>query len=337
VFIIADYFVLFILRKFNKPINNYFIMNKKVGIVLPLFNGKKYISESIDSLLGQKYKNFIIVVVDDGSTDKSFEDLQKKYKGEIKIIKNTINGKTTKINPKGKIILIRQKNKHISGARNTGLKILFKIGCDYYTLQDHDDIALKNKLSDLVSYLEKNPSIGLVHAKARDIDSKGKIIKNGPYQKYFQPLWKKAKEKKFKKGDLYDIGYISNQTIMFRKKVIEKLGVNNLYPEKLKYTEDWVFNNKVERAGFKIGFLDKYVSKYRLHQENTTGLIKETKTVNQLIKNVKNEQDIGEKLRLFHLLEMKLGREKLIENKELWHELGKAVEKLRKEYINPKI
>ncbi len=297
--------------------DNYFIMKKKVGIVLPLFNGKKYISKSIDSLLGQKYKNFIIVVVDDGSTDKSFEYLQKKYKSEIKLIKNTISKKATNINPKGRLILIRQKNKHISGATNTGLKILFKMGCDYYTLQDQDDIALKNKLYDLVSYLEKHPSIGFVHAKAKDIDSKGKIIKNGPYQKYFQPLWKKASKNQFKKGDLYDIGYISNQTIMFRKKVIEKLGLNNLYPEKLTYTQDWVFNNKVERSGFKIGFLDKYVSKYRLHQENATGLIKETKTINQLIKKVKTEQNIGEKLRLFHLLEMKIGKEKLMANQEL--------------------
>lgn len=54
-----------------------------ISIIIPTFNSKQYISQAIQSILNQSYKNYEIIVVDDGSTDGTYEEL-KKYKNNIK-------------------------------------------------------------------------------------------------------------------------------------------------------------------------------------------------------------------------------------------------------------
>lgn len=74
----------------------------KVSVVIPTYNGVKYVTEAIDSILNQTYKDFEIIVVDDGSSDKTI-DVLKSY--------------GTKIN------WISQKHSGVSAARNTGMHL----------------------------------------------------------------------------------------------------------------------------------------------------------------------------------------------------------------------
>lgn len=68
-------------------------MNEKmITIVVPIFNGEKYIEESINSILNQKYKNFEILIVNDGSTDDTQKLLEQLYATNRKVkIVNTEN------------------------------------------------------------------------------------------------------------------------------------------------------------------------------------------------------------------------------------------------------
>ena len=61
-----------------------------VSIIIPVYNGQEYIKEAIDSALGQTYKNIEIIVINDGSTDKT-EEIVKQYGNKIRYFKK-VNG-----------------------------------------------------------------------------------------------------------------------------------------------------------------------------------------------------------------------------------------------------
>lgn len=72
-------------------------LRPKVSIVVPVYNGEKFVSSTIDSLLEQTYENIEIIAVDDGSQDKSFDILQK-YKDKIKIFSHSNHGQSYSLN-----------------------------------------------------------------------------------------------------------------------------------------------------------------------------------------------------------------------------------------------
>ncbi len=72
-------------------------MNKKVSIIIPVYNGEKYIKESIESALNQTYTNIEIIVVNDGSKDNT-DEICKSYGNKIKYIKKENGGVATALN-----------------------------------------------------------------------------------------------------------------------------------------------------------------------------------------------------------------------------------------------
>ncbi len=108
-----------------------------VSVIITNYNKKKYIVDTIKSVLSQGYKNFEIIVIDNLSTDNSYK-LISKYK-KIRLFRNIIK-KTSALN--------QIKSIEIGLKKSRG-----KIIC----LLDGDDIFRKNKLRDIVEYFEKNP------------------------------------------------------------------------------------------------------------------------------------------------------------------------------------
>ena len=93
-------------------------MIEKISIIIPIYNTEKYMNKCLDSLINQTYKNIEIILIDDGSTDKSYDicNMYAKKDNRIKVI--------------------RQKNAGQSSARNTGIE---KCDGDYILLVDSDD------------------------------------------------------------------------------------------------------------------------------------------------------------------------------------------------------
>lgn len=116
-------------------------MNKKVSIIVPIYNCEKYLSKCINSLLKQTYENLEIILVDDGSTDNS-----------LKICKEYAK------NPK--IKLIHQENMGVSVARNVGLKN--SMG-EYVAFVDADDYVNNNYIENAVSVLDSNTDFVLLN------------------------------------------------------------------------------------------------------------------------------------------------------------------------------
>ena len=108
-------------------------MNSLVSIVVPLYNKEEYIQRCIDSLLSQTYEHLEILIVDDGSTDRSGE------------IADAVRDE--------RLVVIHQENRGLSEARNTGIN---HSSGDYLVFVDADDTVPKNGVKDLVEGIERN-------------------------------------------------------------------------------------------------------------------------------------------------------------------------------------
>ena len=109
----------------------------KITVILPIYNVEKYLSQCLDSIVNQTFKDFECICVNDGSTDNSLSIL-KEYASKDNRIK-----------------IINQEHKEASAARNAGLK---NTCCQYITFVDSDDWVDKNYLQFLYEVIEKNDS-----------------------------------------------------------------------------------------------------------------------------------------------------------------------------------
>lgn len=117
-----------------------------VTALIPAYNCSEMLRSAIESALGQSYTNVEIIVVDDGSTDRTPE-VCAEFKDKIRYVRRT-NGGTP-------------------AARNTGLKAA---AGTYVALLDQDDRWLPTKIEKQVSLIESTPSIGLVHTGGKVLD-----------------------------------------------------------------------------------------------------------------------------------------------------------------------
>jgi glycosyltransferase involved in cell wall biosynthesis len=123
-----------------------------VTVAMPVYNGVKYLKQAIDSVIGQSYANWELIVVNDGSTDHSFTLLE-----ELKRLDN-------------RITVISQENAGQSAARNHAG---FIGGGKYIAFLDQDDCYHKRHLENLVYYLETHEEVGMAYANAEIIDEAG--------------------------------------------------------------------------------------------------------------------------------------------------------------------
>jgi glycosyltransferase involved in cell wall biosynthesis len=129
---------------------------KIVSIILPVHNGEKYLVQTIESILGQTYKNFELVIVNDRSTDNSL---------------NIINGfcqKDTRVK-----LFHNETGGRLPGTLNVGFA---KANGDYYTWWSDDNIMNYNMLEKMVDILDNNPEYGCITANYTNIDCNDKII-----------------------------------------------------------------------------------------------------------------------------------------------------------------
>lgn len=105
----------------------------KVSILIPLYNSEKHISETIESCLNQTYKNIEIIIIDDGSTDNSF-NLAKTYESE-------------------NVIVVKQKNSGACVARNKAFELSTGTYIQYL---DADDLLDENKISEQMNFIKDN-------------------------------------------------------------------------------------------------------------------------------------------------------------------------------------
>lgn len=123
----------------------------KFSIIIPVYNVEKYLKKCLDSVFNQTYKEYEVIVVNDGTKDNSM-DIVKDYNVKV----------------------INQKNQGLSAARNAGVKVATG---DYLIFLDSDDYWEKNLLKELSKSLKNNPD--LVRFQINEVYEDGRVI---PYQ-----------------------------------------------------------------------------------------------------------------------------------------------------------
>jgi len=127
----------------------------KISVLMSVYNGEKYISETIESILNQSFEDFEFIIINDGSTDSS---------------QNILNKFSTKDK---RIIILNQKNIGLTKSLNKGVDI---VSGKYIARQDCGDISLASRLYEQYNFMESNSDYGLVGTLAERIDNKGNTI-----------------------------------------------------------------------------------------------------------------------------------------------------------------
>jgi glycosyltransferase involved in cell wall biosynthesis len=110
-----------------------------LSVVMPVYNGEKYLEEAINSVLCQTFTDYELLIIDDGSTDSSIEIIKSIKDSRIRLLKN-------------------EKNQGVAYTRNVGLK---EAKGEYLAWMDCDDLIEPNRLEIQIKYLRDNLEIGI--------------------------------------------------------------------------------------------------------------------------------------------------------------------------------
>lgn len=215
-------------------------MNPKVSIIMPVYNGEKFLREAIESILSQTFTDFEFIIINDGSTDNSLKII-KEYVDKDKRIK-----------------IIDQKNTGIIGALNNGLKIS---SGEYIVRIDADDISLPERLEKQINCLEKEEAY-LCGSWANIIDENGH--NTNKKLNYPPRFWQEIKKYLIRGNPFIHPSVIFSREIYEKEK--DKNG--NLY-KNYKHIEDYELWTRIVPK-YKSVNLQEYLIEYRIHPEQIT-------------------------------------------------------------------
>ncbi len=217
---------------------------EKVSVIIPVYNGKEFIKETLLSVKNQDYSNIEVIIIDDNSDDGSYE-----------FIKNLDIGLSFDL-------YRNEKNRGISRTRNRGVK---KAKGEYICILDQDDIWKKNKVSKQVEFLENNKSVGIVYSSKEIIDENNNHVENQISRgNYMDKSAEKIATYFYNSFEREDNPFRPFPGGMIRKKVFDEIGY---YDESLYGNND---RDLLLRAvkDFNIGLIEEPLLKKRTHSKN---------------------------------------------------------------------
>lgn len=245
----------------------------KVSVIIPTYNCAKYLPQAIESVLNQTYKDYEIIIVDDGSTDNT-KEIISVYQSKIKYI--------------------YQDNAGVSKARNTGIQNSTGM---YIAFLDADDRWLPFKLELQIKCFEKLPNVDLIFSdfsaikqnriiyksyfyKAFNIFKEFKINLDNIFQNKLQ-ICKNGQNLKVFWGNIFKTLFLGNfilpSTVILKKKALSNVGYFN---EKYRVAEETEFFLRFAKY-YEMAFIEHPLVYYRLPdvtnlsgKENIATLIK---------------------------------------------------------------
>lgn len=203
-----------------------------ISVLLPVYNGEKYLKEAIDSVLNQTFKEFELLILDDGSTDLTNEIVLSYKDPRIKYTKF--------------------KHMGLPSVLNKGLNLA---QYDYIARMDADDICQPTRLEKQLDFIINNPRIQLVGTNINIIDSLGNISGKS----------RRPKKNKYIKKSLPHTCCIVHGSILCYKKALLKVGGY----ETDSVVEDWsLFLKLIDKIEFHN--LQDFLYSVRIHDDNVS-------------------------------------------------------------------
>ncbi|QQD11925.1 glycosyltransferase [Sphingobacterium sp. UDSM-2020] len=204
-----------------------------VSIILPCYNAEEYVKGCILSILKQSYQNFELIIIDDGSKDKTRNIIEEFNDSRIKIITNSENLGITK-----------SLNKGISIAKGA-----------YIARIDSDDEMHVLRLEKQVMYLENNLDTVLIGTNQFVINQNGQITGTIEY----------PTDAKLLRALMIFQNPISHPSVLMRTQILKK----EKYLNRFEFAEDYCLWSRISKK-YDIENLPEYLTYYRIHQNNTS-------------------------------------------------------------------
>jgi glycosyltransferase involved in cell wall biosynthesis len=233
-----------------------------VSVIIPVYNGSRYIVQAVESALRQTFTNLEIIIVDDGSTDRTQQVLQP-YLDRIRYI--------------------YQENQGVAAARNIACQLAQG---EFLAFLDADDYFLPSKLEKQLACFDQDPALDMVQTGWLMVDETGKDI-------FEMKPWQQAPKLDLESFIIFKC--VRPSAMMLRRKWWEKLGgFNDNFP----LAEDLDFALRLALKGCKAVWLEEILTCYRQHNSNIMSsglpLMKNTEI---LMKEFFNRPDLPESIR----------------------------------------
>ena len=219
------------------------VQTPRVSIVIPTYNGLKFLPQTIASVMAQTFQNFELLLIDDGSSDGTAEWVAQ-FNQALSLQAESIN--TTDRQTDHQIRFFQQQRGGVSAARNLGIQNA--VG-EFVAFLDADDLWVSTKLAHQVDYLTQHPQVGLVHGWIALMDEAGtltgRVLSSRPEDSSLPCLLTKNS--------------VACQTVMVRCSCFEQAGV---FDAKADTVEDWDVWMRVARF-YPIAVLPEVLAHYR--------------------------------------------------------------------------
>jgi len=206
----------------------------KVSVLTPAYNAERYIWESINSILSQTFGDFEYIIVDDGSTDKTWEIICAYAERDVRIIPYQ-----------------NQSNLWISATRN---RLVSLSTTDYIVWQDADDISMDYRIEKLYAYMLEHPEVGICWGGLQFFDETGDIS----YRLYLEDDSQVRKT-------IFRYSPLSQWVSIYRKIAIVEAG---MYDVSLPTAEDLDLSFRIGKT-YKFWNIREIVLRYRQHESDT--------------------------------------------------------------------
>jgi len=202
-----------------------------VNVIIHTYNNERFIAETVESVLNQTYKEYEIVVVDDGSVDGTRDALIPYMQ---------------------KIRYHYKENGGIASAKNAGIGLS---QAEFVAFLDHDDLWAPDKLQLQMECFNENSQVGLVYAKYTSFRD-GKELRTKPEKGYSGWIFKELLSKSF----------IQTSTVVVKRECLDAVGP---YDESFSLGDEYDMFLRIARK-FQCSFIDKSLTRYRVHDTNAS-------------------------------------------------------------------
>jgi glycosyltransferase involved in cell wall biosynthesis len=211
----------------------------QVTVLMPAYNADKFVSQAIESVLAQTWRDFELIVIDDGSTDNTLEIL-KEY-----AVRD------------GRVKVYSQPNAGLALTLNRGIGLASN---EWIFRMDNDDLMRSNRLERQISFIEEHPELAVASSLVRHIDGHNRVIGKDNSKLFTQEEIDKlvaAKEL---------IGFCHPATA-FRKSAVQAVGG---YRKQFWPAEDLDLWNRLVENGYRLLVQPEYLLDYRMHGNSAT-------------------------------------------------------------------